>query len=167
MMKLTDMNQSAQTLFAELIKRSPAQTEFKRKQIHLLAEELGFGTPDYKDLIADCFKVRKGLYNYAQLKDPNAPAPTVMNLAKSAAEDTAKPAKKVKASGRTWKGKDVATGEAVAGHDHSGTNGDGKSSMRYEWRGDRFVIFRDNVQVSEFKPSSSIGSNGKNETAAE
>lgn len=104
------INATATKVWDALQAQFPNQFEFKRKTIHDLAAELGYGTPQYKDLIADEFKVRKGLYNYASLRPDIAgkvtEKPAVMTLAKKI-EKEVKKAKKAPKSDRTWKGKKI------------------------------------------------------------
>jgi len=103
---MTKINATAQKVFTALTAQFPNQTEFKRSAIHAIAIQLGYGTKNYKDLIGDEFKVRKGLYNYATLIDPKAVKPNAtLNLAKKI-EKEVKKSKKVK-SDKTWQGKKI------------------------------------------------------------
>jgi len=124
------MNATATKVWNELQAQFPNHFEFKRKTLHDVAAKLGYGTPQYKDLIADEFKVRKGLYNYASLR-PDLTGkvttkPAVLSLAKKI-EKEVKKTKKTK-SDRTWQGKkiidadgDFVTVEAPAPANNYGT----------------------------------------------
>ena len=103
------INTTATKVWNELQAQFPNHFEFKRKTLHDVAAKLGYGTPQYKDLIADEFKVRKGLYNYASLR-PDLTGkvtekPTTLSLAKKI-EKEVKKTKKTK-SDRTWQGKKI------------------------------------------------------------
>lgn len=103
------MNATATKVWNELQAQFPNHFEFKRKTLHDVAAKLGYGTPQYKDLIADEFKVRKGLYNYASLR-PDLTGkvtekPATLSLAKKI-EKEVKKTKKVK-SDKTWQGKKI------------------------------------------------------------
>jgi hypothetical protein len=124
------MNATATKVWNELQAQFPNHFEFKRKTLHDVAAKLGYGTPQYKDLIADEFKVRKGLYNYASLR-PDLTGkvttkPAVLSLAKKI-EKEVKKTKKTK-SDRTWQGKkiidadgDFVTIEPKTSGDNTGT----------------------------------------------
>lgn len=123
------MNATATKVWNQLQAQFPNQFEFKRKTIHEIALQMGLGTPQYKDLIADEFKVRKGLYNYSSLSSIAGKVttkPAVLSLAKKI-EKEVKKTKKAK-SDRTWQGKkiidadgDFVTVEAPAASTNYGT----------------------------------------------
>lgn len=102
------MNATATKVWNAVQAKFPNQFEFKRKTLHDVAAELGYGTAQYKDLIADEFKVRKGLYNFASLSPIAGKViekPATLSLAKKI-EKEVKKSKKVK-SDRTWQGKKI------------------------------------------------------------
>jgi hypothetical protein len=174
MMKI---NATAQKVFTALTAQFPNQTEFKRSAIHAIAIQLGYGTKNYKDLITDEFKIRKGLYNYATLIDPTAAkSVSSMNLAKSTdSKKPAKAAKKLK-SDRTWKGKKIidADGDflAVESTDEKIKRND-EPSMPTGWRTSQSVIdsdgyvrvYTDGKLVSKYRHSEA-GKNNSNNTNA-
>ena len=141
---MTKINATAQKVFNALTAQFPNQTEFKRSAIHAIAIQLGYGTKNYKDLITDEFKIRKGLYNYATLIDPSAAKPNAtLKLAKTT--EGKKPAKAPK-SDRTWKGKKIidadgdflaveSTGEKIKRND--------EPSLPTGWRTSQSVIDSD------------------------
>lgn len=102
------MNATAKNVWYHLQSKFPNQFEFKRKTLHDIAAELGYGTPQYKDLIADEFKVRKGLYNFSSLSPIAGKViekPATLSLAKKIDKEIKK-SKKFK-SDRTWQGKKI------------------------------------------------------------
>lgn len=145
---MTKINATAQKVFNALTAQFPNQTEFKRSAIHAIAIQLGYGTKNYKDLIGDEFKVRKGLYNYATLIDPSAVKPTTtLNLAK--ATSAKKPAKAPK-SDRTWKGKKIidADGDFVT------VDSTSKGFTGYVEKDGVGQVYRDGEKVSEINYNS-------------
>ena len=67
------MNPLALKLIALLKQRYPSQVLFRRKLINQAALELGLEGRDYVDILANEFKVRKGLYDFTKLvKTPAA-----------------------------------------------------------------------------------------------
>lgn len=114
------MNATATKVWNALQVKFPNQFEFKRKTLHTVAADLGYGTKDYKDLIADNFKVSKGLYNYASMSDIAGTVVSksaTLSLAKKIVAEVkkAKTTKKIKAvkSDRTWQGKKIAQDETT------------------------------------------------------
>ena len=115
------MNTTATKVLNAIQAKFPNQFEFKRKTLHDVAAELGYGTKDYKDLIGDPFKVRKGLYNYASLSPISGKVTeksAILTLAKKIEKEVKKAKKPAKApavektekSDRAWKGKNILDG---------------------------------------------------------
>lgn len=102
------MNATATKVWNAVQAKFPNQFEFKRKTLHDVAAELGYGSKHYKDLIADEFKVRKGLYNYASLSNITGKV-TEKSATLSLAKKIEKEVKKTKApkSDKTWQGKKI------------------------------------------------------------
>ena len=61
------MTPSALKILTLIKQRHPNQNQFRRKVIHQAMEDLGLTEKDYKPLIADTYKVHKGLYDYSTL----------------------------------------------------------------------------------------------------
>lgn len=98
------MTPNALAILTVLKERNPNQVVFRRKQINMVADSLGYSEKDYLPLIADEYKVRKGVYDYgamrlatvaaaSNLANPPMPAP-----AQTAAETSPTAMKMVVAS---------------------------------------------------------------------
>jgi len=113
-MTTTKLSPTAHSVLTALKTQFAGQTTFKRKTLHVTAAQLGYGTPDYSDLIAAPYKVSKGVYNLTALIGGDASS--VIKMAASTSAEDATPAKKKKGKeARSWKGKEIISGAPAGG----------------------------------------------------
>lgn len=110
-MTTTKLSPTAHSVLTALKTQFAGQTTFKRKTLHVTAAQLGYGTPDYSDLIAAPYKVSKGVYNLTALIGGDASSVIKMVASTSAEDET--PAKKKGKEARSWKGKEIISGAAA------------------------------------------------------
>ncbi len=113
-MTTTTLSPTAHSVLTALKTQFAGQTTFKRKTLHVTAAQLGYGTPDYSDLIAAPYKVSKGVYNLTALIN-GGDASSIIKMARYTNAAAAAPAKKKGKEARSWKGKEIISGAPAGG----------------------------------------------------